>query len=134
MTRVMTTVYWLLKHSHVVRRRLKLYYFILLYHIGDTCDYNTIIINRHYYHYLYYCNVTRIMRFLPTDLWSKEESTNEDLLHPMSLKVKSMCAGEKQRYVTDGKHNNGPSTLPMTNEAQASPLSSVFTVKSNSSS
>jgi Na+/proline symporter len=69
-----------------------------------------------------------------TDLWSKEESTNEDLLHPMSLKVKSMCAGEKQRYVTDGKHNNGPSTLPITNEAQATPLSSVFTIKSNSSS
>ncbi|KAL4149245.1 hypothetical protein QTP88_003227 [Uroleucon formosanum] len=69
-----------------------------------------------------------------TDLWSKEETTNEDLLHPMSLKVKSMCTGEKQRYVTDGKHNNGPSTLPMTNEAQPTPLSSVFTVKSNSSS
>ncbi|KAL5234454.1 hypothetical protein ACI65C_001864 [Semiaphis heraclei] len=63
-----------------------------------------------------------------TDLWSKEEMTNEDLLHPMSLKVKSMCTGEKQRYVTDGKHN-GPSTLPMTNEA---PVSSMFT--SNSSS
>jgi hypothetical protein len=49
----------------------------------------------------------------------------------MSLKVKSMCTGEKQRYVTDGKHNNGPSTLPMTNEAQPTPLSSVFTIKSN---
>lgn len=79
-----------------------------------------------------YYNLHNIM-CIHTDLWNKEESTNEDLLHPMSLKVKSMCTGEKQRYVTDGKHNNGPSTLPMTNEAQPTPLSSVFTVKSNSS-
>lgn len=66
------------------------------------------------------------------DFWSKEETTNEDLLHPMSLKVKSMCTGEKQCYVTDGKHV-GPTTLPITNEVQTTQLSSVFTIKQNTS-
>lgn len=62
------------------------------------------------------------------DLWNKEESTSDDLLHPMSLKVKSMCAGDKQCYATDGKRTVA-TTLPMADEVQPAPLSTnVFTV------
>ncbi|VVC34914.1 Transposase, type 1 [Cinara cedri] len=63
------------------------------------------------------------------DFWSKEEMANEDLSHPMSIKVKSICTRDKNRYVTDGKHA-GQTTLP--NDAQPAPLSSVFTIRQNS--
>ncbi|XP_025421266.1 sodium-coupled monocarboxylate transporter 2 isoform X2 [Sipha flava] len=68
-----------------------------------------------------------------TDLWNKEETTSDELLHPMSLKVKSMCTGEKRCYATDGKRTS-PTTLPITNEVQstASLSSAAFTVAHSS--